>query len=434
MPEINKNIDLEDWKFNYQFHILFFFLLIFMQIGYSKNYIFLILLLNFIFLITDNFKIIFFLYKFILPLLLLFVFSFFSGFKFLFEDIDRFVKDFIICLQPILVIFFGYYIIDKYISFLNFIRIVIIATSITSILKLFNFLFYNGFNFKPIIFFILTDKITWFNFSQLYVFLFILIGYKFKLNIFKNLYLKYIILFSFICILFSVSRTTYVCFILIIVILNINLKYLSKINNFIWIFILFILFSLFGTVILNIKKNSLNEISISSKIANSISEVLITNKFYTKSEIIVNYRSYEALLGLNKYNESNLFTKFFGFGFGSSVKRPSWIFPDTSSYLDNIPFFHNGYVSILFKSGIIGLILFFIFIFKISHLSKNLLVLNTTLSLVLFKLLIIFILIILLSTYVIHGIYKPGFVEYFIPFSIIGYSLKKYLQNTWTYQ
>jgi hypothetical protein len=434
MFQNNKFIDSVDNKNKIIFHILLFFLLIFIQIGYSKNYIFSILLLNFIFLIIDNCKFSYFLYNFFLPLLILFIFSFFCGIKYLFEDIDRFIKDLIIYLQPILVIVFGYYIIDKYISFINFLRIAIIATSLTSLLKLSYFLFYNGFNFKPIIFFILTDKITWFNFSQLYAFLFLLIGYKFHLNIFKKSYFKYIFLFSILCILFSVSRTTYFIFIIIIIIININIKFLSKINNFIWIFILFILFTLFGSVYLNIRKNSFNEVSISNKIANSISEVLITNKFYTKSEIIVNYRSYEALLGLNKYNESNLFTKFFGFGFGSSVKRPSWIFPDTSSYLDNIPFFHNGYVSILFKSGIIGLILFFIFIFKISHLSKNLLVLNTTLSLVLFKLLIIFILIILLSTYVIHGIYKPGFVEYFIPFSIIGYSLKKYLQNTWTYQ
>uniref|UniRef100_UPI003A97CDBE hypothetical protein n=1 Tax=Enterobacter hormaechei TaxID=158836 RepID=UPI003A97CDBE len=83
------------------------------------------------------------------------------------------------------------------------------------------------------------------------------------------------------------------------------------------------------------------------KMLYSVNEVTVT-KMDDKYQITQNWRGYEAYMGLSKYLEGNVFQLLFGQGFSSLVKTPNWVFQD-NDYLDYIPVFHNGYITILLK-------------------------------------------------------------------------------------
>lgn len=79
-----------------------------------------------------------------------------------------------------------------------------------------------------------------------------------------------------------------------------------------------------------------------------------------------NYRSYETILTLRQAKEKGTRAIIMGQGMGSSVdlKKKVWL---QSSYMRYIPFLHNGFMTVLLKSGILGdilLILSIVFLFK----------------------------------------------------------------------
>jgi hypothetical protein len=425
MTESISLLDQNSVKKNSFINLYVFLFLFFIQLEFSKTGIFFVIILDFILIINNRFLFNKILLNLLSSLLFIIIICIFSGSPNFFIDSNRYFKDLLLFTQPVLIIILGYYFIGKEISFFNFVKLLILSTSAVSLYKIIFYLQNNGFNIKPIFYLILTDDIKWYNFSQIFVFLLVSFAIKYNIKFFKPFVLYFILLFSVICILFSISRTTYICFFVILFILFAKKRYLIHFNKYVIFYSVFVMFTIFGSNYINVKQNNLNKVSIESKISNSLNEVLITNN-YSKSSIIYNYRSYEAWLGINKFNNGNFLNNLFGFGLGSKVLRPPWIFPLNSSYLDNIPYFHNGYVTLLFKSGILGFLFFFIFILKISKIALDLLENNDILSLFFSKLLFILLLILLISTYVIHGIYKPG-LDYFFPFILIGYSIKRYI-------
>ena len=139
------------------------------------------------------------------------------------------------------------------------------------------------------------------------------------------------------------------------------------------------------------------------KVSNSASEILVRN-YDTAQDINIYWRAQEAFLGLSKYLEGNNFQLIFGQGFGSYASA-SGIFNDK---LQVIPFFHNGFITILLKSGVVGLLMFFAFLFSLVKLSFNSLKTDNKKSSYYYMLIIQGVVIILIfQTLFVMGIYTP---------------------------
>jgi hypothetical protein len=382
------------------------------------------LLFLFYFIIIINFLTIkiypIILFKKIYFLLIILIFTFFSTILFSnFNNTDRILKDYFIYLQPILFIFFGYILYSFGISIILFLRLFIVFSFIISIILLYNYFNSINYNIYVFLFSFYNGKAMWYNNFQLFSFIFSIIILKNKLFFIKKRYILINILFSLIYLFFTASRVTYIIIILTFLFYT-NLKFLFYKKIYIYLFFAIISFFILFQNNINIqRKQSTYDDGLVNKISNSFIE-LFSTKFNNNYDITKNYRSYESNIVLNKINNSNISNLFFGHGFGSTIKRPFWIFKDSSSYNDNIPYFHNGYVSVLFKSGILGLLFLFLFFivyynfaFSVDLLCDKILLDSLQLS--------FFVLI--FSTYVIHGIYYPGITVFFIPLLLYGYSI-----------
>jgi O-antigen ligase len=201
----------------------------------------------------------------------------------------------------------------------------------------------------------------------------------------------------------SFSRTDYV-----LTLAMIFIPYLSKLNYTLkayWVTVLFVLFIIFGGLFISVESNALEGDSFQSKINHSFNEILV-RKYETTFEISQNWRGYEAFLGLTKFNEGNFIEILIGQGFGAVVYTPNWIFNGEMGSLDVLPMFHNGFITILLKTGLLGLIFFFLFLFKLLKVASEVTILGVSkLDKLTTILLQSAVFTVLFLTFVVHGIF-----------------------------
>lgn len=100
-----------------------------------------------------------------------------------------------------------------------------------------------------------------------------------------------------------------------------------------------------------------------SKIQQSLQEVTVSN-YSEFSEINKNWRGYEAYLGIRKIADVGGLAHLIGVGYGSFAVGPF------DGKLEEIPFFHNGFVTIYLKSGLLGIFVFTFFVYKLYRLAS----------------------------------------------------------------
>jgi len=88
----------------------------------------------------------------------------------------------------------------------------------------------------------------------------------------------------------------------------------------------------------------------------------------SRMEIQDNWRGYESYQGMLKFNDGKAPQKTFGYGFGARVDL-GLIMKLAGEDYDTVPILHNEYVMLLVKSGVIGLILYLIFLYMIGFRS-----------------------------------------------------------------
>lgn len=88
------------------------------------------------------------------------------------------------------------------------------------------------------------------------------------------------------------------------------------------------------------------------------------NSTASLQEINENWRGYEAYQGLLKFNDGTSLQKTFGYGFGALVDLGLVMRLGGQDY-EKVPFLHNGYVTLLVKCGILGVLLYLYFLLKI---------------------------------------------------------------------
>jgi hypothetical protein len=226
---------------------------------------------------------------------------------------------------------------------------------------------------------------------------------KNKFLLFSNFQEKFFLYFFLFSALISLSRTTYILFLVVLLIPII--KKTTIFNKIYWSYIFIILFIIFGGLFVQLKTESVSSVTFTDKFKGSLDEMVI--KDYTSmAEINQHWRGYEGFLGLSKYYDGNEFELFFGQGFGTVVYTDYSLFQGKK--LSVIPIFHNGYITILLKTGIIGLLFFFVFLYRLLKQGKFYLKFGEFEHQFSGKLLIFITFAILIRTLVTHGIYTTS--------------------------
>lgn len=160
----------------------------------------------------------------------------------------------------------------------------------------------------------------------------------------------------------SFSRTNFVVALLIYFVPYLEKIYLSR--KLMALFLFFVVVNIFGGQFIDIEISDLENVTFVEKVKHSFSEVIV-RKLDTSKEISDNWRGYEAYMGVEKYLSGNPIQLAIGQGLGTNVKTPYWIF--NGEYLNVIPIFHNGFITILLKSGMIGLLSIFLFLWLLAN-------------------------------------------------------------------
>jgi hypothetical protein len=76
-----------------------------------------------------------------------------------------------------------------------------------------------------------------------------------------------------------------------------------------------------------------------------------------------NYRSYENILTLKQVSSQGISALFFGNGLGATINLGRQIWTNDGEFIQYIPILHNGFATVFLKSGLLGLLFLFAFIY-----------------------------------------------------------------------
>ena len=183
---------------------------------------------------------------------------------------------------------------------------------------------------------------------------------KIKYKLFNSMIDFSIMALSILSIAVSFSRTIYV-----LVLITLIIPYITKTKILLMGYVMFtmlILFIIFGGLFINSEAGGTQGSDFQSKMMHSLEEMTVRD-YDNIVEINHNWRGFEAYLGLQKYYTGNPLEILTGQGYGSVVYTPNWVFKDAETNLDVLPMFHNGYITIILKTGLFGLFLFFFWLY-----------------------------------------------------------------------
>jgi len=160
-------------------------------------------------------------------------------------------------------------------------------------------------------------------------------------------------------------------------------SFITKSRTFIAIFILLILFArgnfslgkyfilklvslilVLSVIIISILSINTNDSSgFIGKFGNTFQEITPSD-YNSMSEINNDWRGYETYRGLMQIEKGNLFNWIVGQGFGQTAPLGITITLGGTAF-NAIPKFHNGYITLLLKTGVFGVLVYVVFLLKI---------------------------------------------------------------------
>ena len=216
------------------------------------------------------------------------------------------------------------------------------------------------------------------------------------LKIFNKKKIRIIILFETIALLCSFSRTGYTIFIIMLIVLNfksIKKFQIRKINKCFCVLLII-------TFIICIMPKSFTQPFI-NKFKKSASEISSSNK-WNNTTIIQNWRGYELYEAKITYKNSTILEKIFGSGFGKLIRVKNSELVGIASSEGGITILHNGYAMLLIKTGIIGTLMFLLWLFQ--YFYKGFVNKKNVYSRILISLIVS----IIFDTYVVSGLFKAA--------------------------
>lgn len=114
--------------------------------------------------------------------------------------------------------------------------------------------------------------------------------------------------------------------------------------------------------------------SFSSKLLSSVNELRPQNYIFARN-IHTNWRGYETFVALSNFSSKSALSQIVGGGFGSTVyidfAKRGGAGEQSDVRLYQLDWLHNGYVTILLKTGLLGLIIYIAFGFRILYLCSR---------------------------------------------------------------
>ena len=279
-------------------------------------------------------------------------------------------KDFMYFVKPIIALLSGYFIAKKINSIRYIFKGIILISTVFSIVHLIKIVLITDLTGSSINEIREIGGIS--NLIEVFALVILLGSYKYDfLNIFKNkLFKKLVLILLSISFIMYFSRTMLVAFVIFCLAIFGYIKLSSKglKYGFMVLFSIGLFYIYLFNADLERDKPGLESFLYKLKIAPA--EIFIPSKNIniSKHEFLWDHwRAYESAMALEKMNEEPV-SFIVGKGFGALVDL-KFKAPLSSENIRFIPILHNGYSYILFKTGIIGLFLYFIFLISLYYSS-----------------------------------------------------------------
>lgn len=298
--------------------------------------------------------------KTILPIIVIFFIGFIGSLinNYLLVNIIKDISHFI---KPIFVLTLGYLTFKKVNNEVSFLKTIIGIASVTSIIHLTGVFFFSNVGSNSIQ--SIRGDFGLDNFIEIYALYFLILAPKNNIVIFKNRFFsKILIIVLSLSILFYFSRTMFG----MIIIIGFSMYGYAKFNakSFRIISVLALVVLLFFGYLNSIKldRNSKGLESFFYKIKIAPGEVFnakVNREDHRK--LWDHWRAYEAKRALNLMNDKPV-SYLFGTGYGSLVNLKFKAPLGDGNGMRYISVLHNGYIFVLYKSGIIGILLYLFFL------------------------------------------------------------------------
>ncbi len=346
--------------------------------------------------------------KTLLPIFIIFIVGFFGFFWNNYLIVD-FIKDFSHFIKPLIAITVGYLTFKSINDASSFLKTIIVVAVITAIIHLIGV-----FGFSNLIKGSIQEarEFGLDNFIEIYALYMLILSSKYDIYLFeRSIYKKIIIIILAVSIVFYFSRTM----LGMIIILGFSFygfaKLTSKSIKVIGslLLILFLFYGYLGTI--KLERNSKGIEALMYKIKIAPGEIF-NSKIDRENdrELWDHWRAYEAKRAFALMNE-NPSSYVIGNGYGSLVNL-KFKAPLGENGMKFISVLHNGYVFILYKTGLIGILFYLFFLI---NLYLRVYSVNQNKQVMFFKILISTIgVYFLLTSIIITGIYIPKDVILFI--------------------
>ena len=223
----------------------------------------------------------------------------------------------------------------------------------------------------------------------------LLIAESNKFSFFRFIFINVLL----ISVLTSNSRTE-------ILILFMALFFLLRNKSIYYLFsILFLLFTLLIFLIFNENIEIFSDFS--QRLFNSFSELQLLDVSEGDRQLINdNWRGFESSIAIFKVLNSNLLTIIFGNGLGYRLDLGFDMELGQGIIFDSIPIFHNGYIYLLLKTGVVGFLLCLIFFYRIFKLTTSKSINKFSDDLFITNLVYVVLFSIIISMFVVMGIFQ----------------------------
>lgn len=292
-----------------------------------------------------------------------FIVSFFKN-----ESTYNFFRDIAYLLKPIIGLLLGYQLYKKCQN--KFFTTVIYTGLLLAILHLIIVLI-TFVRFHTISVNLLREYCGYHSDYEVYVLLLLLFYKKFQLNWAKKSISIFIGIIS-LSIFLYLSRTNFIQFVVLFIAMKgyfvLNRKSLKIISSV----ILFVIAGYTAVYQSNPKRSGKGIEAFFYKIKNAPIEPFKTkiNKDDWK-DFNDNYRSYENILTVKQVSSQGKSAIIFGKGLGATIDLGREIWTNDGEFIQYIPVLHNGFATVFLKSGLLGLLFLFVFIYLLGIPEKS---------------------------------------------------------------
>lgn len=187
----------------------------------------------------------------------------------------------------------------------------------------------------------------------------LLLSRKFNITLFSRMRYNMLLAINGLGLYMFSSRTYLIitlCFMLLLVADKVKTKWVMPVSFFAIMLIVLFPFNLF--------RANTSGTSFIDKILGSFNELSIGN-YNTEEEINTKYRGYESFMALSQYAEGDTKDWIFG-GLGKQVDLKTFMKLGEDTEFRYIPVLHNGWLYLLIKTGIFGVLIYIIVFLRLT--------------------------------------------------------------------